>query len=265
MTLKLSTRILASALLAATFAGCKHVPSGVIRPDKMSELLADIYQGESMVEYNSNIYFTDSTKKVVKQSIFAANGVTQTDFDSSLVWYGHNIGEFVKVCDGAIAILETRLEEIPPDAVASSIRVAGDSAQVWALPTYYRITDKAPSHYISFLLDSDDEWQPGDTYDLNMKITPGASPVRTTLAVDYDNGLTQYINASSATTGWLKTHLQIDSTMTPTRVYGFINFDPAAGEIIYLDSVSLLRSRLNRNTYYRRSNLTSIRPAGSSR
>lgn len=264
MTLRRSTRIAVIALLAASFVACKHVPSGVIDPDRMAPLMADLYQGESMIEYNSNIYFTDSSKKVVKQSIFAAHGVSQADFDSSLVWYGHNISEFVKVCDAAIALLENRLEEIPMDAVTTSVRVAGDSAQVWSLPTYYRITDRVPSRYLSFSLESDDEWKPGDCYDLDLKITPGASPVRTTLVVDYADGLTQYINASSGSAGWLRNHLQIDSTMTPTRVYGFINFDPAAGEIIYLDSISLMRTRLNRNTYYRRSNTTTVRPAPTS-
>lgn len=256
---------MASALLVATIAGCKKIPSGVIPPDRMSTLLADIYQGESMVEFHSNRYFTDSAKKVVKQSIFAANGVTQADFDSSLVWYGHNITEFVKVCDDAITILETRLEEIPADALASSVRVAGDSAQVWPLPVYYRVTDKAPASYLTFMLESDEEWKPGDTYDLDLKIVPGASPVRTAIAVDYDNGLTQYINSSSTTSGWMKTHLQTDSTLTPTRIYGFINFDPAAGEVIYLDSISLLRSRLNPSTYYRRSALKSIRPTNKTK
>lgn len=265
MTFRLSPHILTAVLLALAIVGCKRIPSGVIPPDRMAVLLADMYQGESMIEYNGNVYFTDSAKKVVKQSIFAANGVSQADFDNSLVWYGHNISEFVKVCDDAISLLEKRIEEIPLDVIGSAIRVAGDSAQVWTLPSYYRITDGIPSRYISFVLDSDDEWKKGDCYDLDLKITPGKSPIQTLLAVDYADSVTQYVSSSADAAGWLKTHLQLDSVLTPSRIYGYINFDPREVEIVYIDSVSLMRTRLNPNVYYRRSVAKTIRPHSASK
>lgn len=239
------------ALLAA---GCRRLPSGVLPHDRMTPLMADLYRGESTVEFNGAVYSTDSMKKVVKQSIFEAHGVTQEQFDRSLDWYGHHIEDFVKVCDDAIHLLESQLESIPADAVTGSLQVAGDSAMIWMLPTYYRITDKMPSRFISFSVDKDDEWKPGDIYNLAVKIGNTRSDVVTMMGVDYADGFTEYLSSASNNPGRHDISLRLDSTRTAERVYGNIAFNPAPGEVIYLDSVSLMRTRVNPSLYFRRVN-----------
>lgn len=229
--------------------------------------MADVYRGESMVEFNGNIYTNDSTKKVVKQSILAAHGVSQEEFDSSLTWYGRHIEEYIKVCDGAIALLENELEMIPNDVLATSLQIAGDSAQVWVLPTYYRITSKLPSRFISFSLDKDDEWEPGDAYELSYKVYIGKNPISSVMAVNYEDSLTEYASTYTTESGWQRLIVRLDTTRVASKVYGYINFNPEEGEVLYFDSVSLLRTRTEPSRYYRRSNLKKIelKPDGKSK
>lgn len=245
-------------LLALIATGCKGTPSGVLSRDDMTALMADVYRGESMIEFNGNIYTDDSTKKIVKQSILMTHGVTEAQFDSSLSWYGHHIEEFVKVCDGAISLLENELEMIPNDVLATSLQVAGDSASVWMLPSYYRITSKLPARFISFSLDKDEEWEPGDSYTLSYKANTGKNPITSSMAVNYEDSLAEFATISTTEPGWQKLVVRLDSTRVASKVYGYIGFDPADDEVIYIDSVSLLRVRKSPTGYYHRSNLKKI-------
>lgn len=254
-----SFRYLPLAILILTMTvGCKKRPSGILSQDDMASLMADVYRGESMVEYNGNIYSDDSTRKIVKQSVLAAHGISQEDFERSLDWYGHHIEEYVKVCDDAIALLENELEKIPDDAVAGSILVAGDSARVWPLPSFYRITPNTPSRYLSFTIEKDDEWKPGDTYELSYKINIGKNPVESTIAVTYEDSVAEFISTSTTFPGWQNIVLRLDSTRMASSLYGFIHFNPQPNEVIYLDSISLTRTRLNPSGYYRRSSIKPI-------
>lgn len=254
MRLFKARHLLALAAVIMIITACRRMPSGVLSRERMTELMADIYRGESVVEFNGNVYYNDSLKKVVKQSILLHHGVTQEELDSSLAWYGRHIEEYVKVCDDAILLLENRLEMIPPDAIAGSLQVAGDSARVWVLPPYYRITSRLPSEFITFRLDSDDEWNKGDVYQLELKIAQALGSVETVIAVDYSDGFSEFNTMTANKPGWIKPVLRLDSTRTATRVYGFINVHPIEGEAVYLDSVSLLRMRLQPSQYFRRMN-----------
>lgn len=240
------------ALILST--ACNKTPRGVLPPDDMARLLADVYRGESVIEFERGSYGDDSMRKVVKQSVLMAHDITQEDFDSSLSWYGHNIEEYVKVCDMAVELLEEELRNIPDDPTGSNqILVAGDSAQVWSLPRFYHITSTTPSRYLTFRLSPDNTWEPGDEYTLEFKLINSRSEVKTAIAVDYDDNRTEFIRARQDQDGWFRNTLRLDSTRTPRALYGYLSFDPGDGENIYLDSVALVRTRVNPLSYRMRS------------
>ncbi|MCM1448874.1 MAG: DUF4296 domain-containing protein [Clostridiales bacterium] len=247
MTKRPSTlHLLPLLLLILVLAACSKTPGGVLPPDEMAQLLADVYRGESVIEFERNTYSNDSMKKVVKQSVLLAHDMTQEDFDSSMSWYGRNIEEYVKVCDQAVELLQEESNNIPDDPTGSNqILVAGDSAQVWSLPRFYHITSATPSRYLTFRLSPDDTWEAGDEYTLQFKLLNARSEVNTAIAVDYDDNRTEFIRARQDQEGWFHNTLRLDSTRTARALYGYLLFNPAEGENIYLDSVSLVRTRVN--------------------
>lgn len=90
-------RLLIIVALVLMFASCDRTPDHVIKQKEMAALLADIHKGEGVIDLQSSHYRNDSAKKVLKQSIFISHGVTQEDFDTSLVWYGHNMDSYKDV------------------------------------------------------------------------------------------------------------------------------------------------------------------------
>ena len=82
-----------SLLLAIGLAmvSCDRTPGGVIGVNKMADLIVDLQLAEAYIESHTADFEDDSSKLVIKQSIFKKHGITQQDYDSSLVWYAHNM------------------------------------------------------------------------------------------------------------------------------------------------------------------------------
>ena len=183
--------------------------------------------------------------------MLAAHKVSAADFDSSIVWYGRHIEEYIKVCDRAIEILESRYKDIPDDPDGRAmVFVAGDSAQVWPLSTFYHITASSPARYLTFNLPKDDNWEAGDKYEFEFKLLNQRSPVNSFIGVEYADGGTNYTSGSATADGWSRINISLDTTRTATSVYGFIKVNPEPNEHIYIDSISLVRTRTPETTMH---------------
>lgn len=245
-----SMHLLPVAVAAMLTGACSKTPGNVLPPEEMSKLIADVYRGESVIEFNHAKYSSDSMKKVVKQSVLMAHNVDEAKFDSSMVWYGRHIEEYIKVCDRAVEMLEAEAEAIPDDPQGmNQLLVAGDSAQVWPMSNFYHITSATPTRYITFRLTPDDNWEKGDEYALAFKLINIRSDVKSLLATDYTDGRSEYLSTTQTEDGWSRITLRLDTARTAKAVYGFIEFDPTTGEHIYVDSISLVRTRINSKVY----------------
>ena len=98
-------------LLATLVASCSSTPDNVLSKSDMADLLVDINIGESVTEINFREYDNDSVKKVLRQSILSAHGVTSEEYDRSIEWYGHNIEKYQEVYEEVIHRLENRIAE----------------------------------------------------------------------------------------------------------------------------------------------------------
>ena len=101
---KPSILAMALAMLMIFVSGCKKTPDWIIQPEEMAQLMADVHTAEAVVDYNYSSFPTDSTKQALKQSVFAAHGVSSEQVDTSLVWYGNNIEQYIKVYDRTLDI-----------------------------------------------------------------------------------------------------------------------------------------------------------------
>ncbi len=241
--LSISLTMLAAIIIAA----CSSTPDNVIPQEKMARLLADVHKGESVIELNRSTYYNDSLKKLLKQSIYMNHGVTAEQVDTSFVWYGHHVEEYIKVYDRVIELLEQDLDNANLlDANETvHIAVAGDSVDTWQSSRHFSFSRLSPVDYLTFALDRDDTWEKGDNYRWEFKTLNNRSTVSATIAVDYADGLTEFTSTNANSDGWTRLKLQVDTTRTPQRLYGVIHVTPLADEIIYVDSIALIRTRLN--------------------
>lgn len=241
----------AAALFAA--AACSRVPSYVIAPDDMAELLADIHIGEGVVDQNYSAFNTDSAKLALKRSIYRHHGVTAEQVDTSLMWYGHNLTKYEEVYDRTIEILEKRLSEVRSTEAMAAMAIAGDSVDVWNGARHLTIAGTSPSEFLTFALDRDENWEPGDVYQWKFKTLNNAGTISLSVFADYGDGVMEQSVASSSADGWHSVQLTTDSTREARRIYGVSRLTiPHEGGYLYVDSISLTRNRMNMPAYTQR-------------
>lgn len=240
--------ILIGMLVLVVVTSCDHTPDYVIKSKEMTRLLVDIHKGEGLIDLSGGQFRTDSMKKSLKQSILLDHGVTQEQFDTSLVWYGHNLEKYIEVYDDVIAQLEKEMKNADVAAEGSikvPLKVAGDSVNTWPESPYYKFTSRMPSQYVTFTLRSDENWEKGDVYTWRMYVSNRISPLNLTLAAEYVDGSIDYVTRPVGQDGWTELVLPSDENRSLREIFGVMYSVPGSGETVFVDSISLVRTRIN--------------------
>ncbi|MDE6684061.1 MAG: DUF4296 domain-containing protein [Duncaniella sp.] len=239
--------VLFAALLLVMMA-CSRTPDYVIPKDKMAQLMADVYLGDAVVDNNSREYNTDSLRRVLMQSIYLKHGVTSQQVDTSLDWYGHHVQVYIEMCNLTEEILQKRIDAAERAGGKSEkaprlMSLDGDSVDVWTGIRNRRNTSDMASDFIAFNIASDKNWERGDRYTLSVKGLNTRRPVTLALAVDYNDGSTEFKWFNGPAEGMNRLLLVLDSAKVASSVYGSIHYAGMKNEISYLDSITLVRTR----------------------
>lgn len=234
-------------------AACGSEPSGVIPQDDMAELLADIHEGEAVVDINFRQYTDDSARLAIRQAILKKHDVTAEEFDSSLMWYGHNLDVYKNVYDNVITILEERQQQAQEEArkAGEQLIAAGDSVDVWTRP-HSLIFEKQRTGdcvLLTFSYPADSEMKVGDCYYWRLMMLNSKEPAEAFIAVDYKDGSGEYQMQRAMPETLLNLTLQTDSIREPSRVYGYLRYNMASEKCVFVDKISLSRARLNSERY----------------
>lgn len=249
---RLTQLFFACAAISVSTA-CSRMPSYVISPDDMAELLADIHTGESIIEQNYSEFRSDSAKRALKMSVYNLHGVTPEQVDTSLMWYGHHLDKYNDVYDRTIEILEDRVAHVKTTAAMEAMAIAGDSVDVWNGAQHLTIASTSPTQYLSFALDRDENWEPGDVYAWRFKTINNSGNLTLSVLVDYADGAVEHSFSTTAADGWHSVQLSTDSLREARRVYGFVRLLPPHNDgYLYIDSISLVRNRVSEATYVQR-------------
>lgn len=240
-----------AALAALSLGSCSGVPPGVIPPERMSELIADIHVGESYVDYNGSSFCTDSARERLRQSIYRRHGVTEAEVDSSLAWYGHNIDVYNDVYTHSIEILENRRDKLGKSLTSqASVSVDGDSVDIWTGSRHVDITPRSPAQEIRFDIMPDSTNHRGDSYVWRIKVlnTEPNVTVRWNTVAEYTDGAVDTYTTTSSSRTWHESKFVTDSMRTLKALRGSAALSGPAATFT-LDSITLVRRRLDPVTY----------------
>ncbi len=236
--------------LALGLTGCSKRPSYVLSPNKMAQVMADLHIGEAVVENNHAAFSTDSAKMALKQSIFARNGIDQQKFDTSMVWYAHNMDKYMDVCDREIKLLEKRNANAGTLILEMAMSMGGDSVDVWGGSRYAVISDRFPTKSLSFDIKLDENMDSGDYYIWRMKLVDAdGAQVQWTMLANYADSTCDYLSTNTATRGWNEMSFYTDSTRQIERLRGLVSPSSPTNKVIYIDSIQLIRKRVDRQKY----------------
>lgn len=269
-------------LLLSLFA-CGKTPGGVLSMNEMADLIADLQLADAYIESHTSEFESDSSKMVIKQSVFKKHGITQQDYDSSLVWYAHNMEDYIKAYDKAATKLQQRYnklnkgnngnDQLQSIAEAGTQPVGGpthnahpapasiqkrklitsdskaDSTDLWQGKRSYQLAQGDKRGFITFDLRPDAGKKPGDRYQLAYKLNRGGNEFKVSLNVDYIDGGTAQIARGTNSDGWVVIDVQSDTARQVRRIYGYLSYDIKRGHTAYVDSLSLMRTHLNMSNY----------------
>ncbi len=234
---------------------CTRRPGYVLSTDKMSKVLADLHVAEAVVEISPSKFSTDSMKMLLKQSVYAANGVTSEQFDTSMVWYGHHMDKYIDVLDKEIALLEKRDRAAGVLAREENMSMAGDSVDLWGGSSFVAISDRYPTRTVPFNILIDENCESGDMYTWRIKVIESERPsINWTFAANYADSTIEVLSQTTSQAGWNEVTFITDSTRTLTSLRGqFMPVkDDEKSKVVYIDSIQLVRKRLDATKYQQR-------------
>ena len=114
--------------LLFTLSGCR--PKGILHSGEMREVLVDLHKTDAMLQVSGQLYIPIEEKNLYYAQVLAKHGVTQAQFDSSIVWYTAHPQLFDKIYPKVMAELkdeETRFLEENGLSMGPETQLAYDS------------------------------------------------------------------------------------------------------------------------------------------
>lgn len=269
--------------LVLSLLACGRTPRGVMSVNKMADVIVDLQLADAYIESHSQDFDSDSSKLVLKQSVFRKHGISQQDYDSSLVWFAHNMEDYYRAYDKAVKKLQNRYDKLdvagndaPGELMAEGVPLGepthhatprnsrpqipahlkklntdakADTFDLWQGRRDHVLTQGAGRGFITFDIQPDAGKQRGDRYQLAYRLARCGNEFKVCLAVDYTDGATSQITRGTNSDGWVMVDLQSDTARQVRRIYGYVSYDMKPGHVAVVDSLMLLRTHLNKGNY----------------
>lgn len=243
-------RLLLACLLL--LAGCRpEMPSGVISPSRMEALLYDYHVAQAMAEesYDS----IEELRYVYVQAVFRKHGVTEADFDSSMVWYSAHADYLSGIYRRLSARYEAESKAYGTGTSESELYAnlgnQGDTANIWTDRVFYVLRPNRIENKIAFSMKADTTFRRGDSF--LWRFTPrfvckeGARTGFAAMLVRYADGKVTATHRRIEGDWGVKMELKADAKRDISELYGFVYFpsvpDVKAYRMMVVSDVSLIR------------------------
>ena len=228
-------------------------PRTVLSNQKMSEVLYDYHLTKAIIS-NRNVT-NEEERQAYMNDLFRKHGITEAEFDSSLVWFSGNPDELVKLYEQITQrmgreniLLSRRIDERNSLLVAA---MDGDSVDIWPERRFWRMTDKSLENLLSFNVKADNYFQHTDTlkwqmdfHFVNGEPRKSEAPL-VTLQVWFDKDSMIYVRNSVTANGVQTLALANDTLGKIQNVQGsiYIPRQRTSNNLILVDGITLLRLR----------------------
>jgi hypothetical protein len=243
-----ATKYGAILFLAAVFAACSRTPKGIIPEKKMQKVLVDMQLAEAMINADPATYREQADKRALYQAVFDKHRLTAAAYDSSMVWYGKHLEQYLRIYDLALADIKHQISDIgdiKPDAASVS---NVDSLDIWIFRKYYEFAPRSLSNRVIFDFHPEEAYSSGSVFVFGFQvwgITPSMSaPLEVRLSA-FQGDTTLFAGNTLAKDGYHEIILKTLPTKKIQRVHGYIrlNTPDTTFHKLYLDDFSLMKYR----------------------
>lgn len=238
-------------LLLCSMVACKvERPDTIISDAKMEKVLYDYHIAKAMGE---ELLHNDAYKRVLyMESVYKKHGITQAEFDSSMVWYARNPEVLSKIYEKVSERLKAQ-KEIIDELVAihdnkPQESIPGDSVDVWFGQRTLQLTGMPLDNHLSFTIPSDSNFQDRDSlcWSVNFRFLKSlpdtASLPIMAMQIEYEKDTLNLLH--KVTENGVRTlSLYADTLGKLKEVSGFVYYpmQQSVADALLLDDISLMR------------------------
>ena len=220
--------VIVGATAMVLLSACKPtVPSKYLQPSEMEDLMYDYYLSQGIS--NSQVGTTDYDRRYNMQAVLKKYGLTNAEFDSTLVYYYNHM----ELMDAIYSNIQKRLSEEALELGASEGEVerftvqsvSGDTTDVWEGKRQLMLLPIPPYHIVQFSQKADTSYYKGDSFLLtfgnHFLVQSGSRNATAYLAVTYENDSVISSTASISVSGGTTLRLNACS-LRAKRLDGYI-------------------------------------------
>ncbi|MDR2764573.1 MAG: DUF4296 domain-containing protein [Tannerella sp.] len=235
-------------MVAVILFACGRTPDGIIPEKKMQKVTIDMQLAEAMINMDPASYPTSAERRTLYQTVFRKHQLTEAEYDSSMIWYGKHLDQYMRICNLALADIKAQMDavgDIKPDIAPTS---NADSLDIWIFRKYYEFSPLSLSNRVIFDLQPDEPYSSGSAFVLRWQVwglTPNMKkPVEAHLKA-YQGDTAVTVKSTVGRDGPHEIYLKTIPAKRVNRVYGYIRLNTAdtAFHKIYLDDFSLMKYR----------------------
>ena len=238
--------------MAVVLGSCKPgTPKQFIQPDDMEDILVDYHLAKAMAQQGVDRPYNEH---LLMEAVLKKHGVTEADFDSSLVYYYTRADRF----DGIYKRVANRLEEQAVALGASEGEIGkyatlnneGDTANIWVESPTLMLMPVPPYNRYEFTIEADSTFQKGDQFLFQFMADyvyqDGSKDGILYLAVSYpDTVVTRQQRFSYS--GLSQLRFNYGTQETPQRIKGYFYLDNKNQQttttlrLLFVNSIQLVR------------------------
>ena len=244
-------QIIFVVVIILLFTACNVRPKGVLNQNDMINVLTDLHKLDGSMTAKGLPYDQLDKKNEYYVSVLSKYGITQAEFDSSLVWYSKNPKNFDKLYEQVIVQLTDLQKNINKGKYhpVDSVELAKIKVNIWNKRTKYVLTKDSARTHLNFDI-PDHNFMLGDVYILRFKqrITPEDSSKNKLIRfqINYVNGRVRGVIKKSYNDGLTRRFTLRISSIHPSKIKSIsgelLGSSAYKGKLsVTVDSISITR------------------------
>lgn len=227
--------VILATLLSVTF-GCKpRRPEGVLSPQKLEDVLVDYHLAQGVAD-NMEADNHEVERYLLVQSVFRKHGLTEAEFDSSLVYYCSRAEEMEKIYGKVMERMKTKAALYNLDSgnernIYANLTADGDTANIWRGKDGVALFPNQLQNVLQFSIQADSTFRKGDSFIWHMRsqiVSQGyLNDAVAMLRLEYEN------DTVVCTTTNVGSSIAYDLTYNPTQALDTVPLRNVSG-FVYL-------------------------------
>lgn len=245
-------KILAILAIALLYS-CDNTPNDVLSKSKMEDILFDYHLAQSMI-YDLSREDQENKSQEYIDAVFRKHGITQEQFDSSLVWYNRNSKEYHKIYENLKIRFDKKNNDLQlqngNNDMMAVFSNGGDTTNIWGAKKLMILRNNNLLNKESFTFKADTSFHKSDCYILMCKASmllesnnERSEYIAIGLSVVYKDGTSIGRSKQVSRNENVQITVEANDSMDIAKVSGFFYFNgnPNYRSAAIIDDIQLIR------------------------